>query len=178
MSSNKIVIIDLFQWHSHAHNSCHAPYAAHCPELPFERHYGSSWLMTYGRNPYRFQRPLIVPLSRASSGASRDYGTVYVQKGIVVVGECAVLLITGLHISALSRPSADFTHRVLHTVDGAAENCLTVDLRFARPDWNNMARLTWHAKYPNPLQMYGWVICFEANCKFKFKFYIASCTNT
>ena len=25
MSSNKIVIIDLFQWHSHAHDSCHAP---------------------------------------------------------------------------------------------------------------------------------------------------------
>ena len=77
MSSNKIVIIDLFQWHSHVHDSCHAPHAAHYPELPFERHYGSSWLMTYGRNPYRFQRPLIVPLSIASSGASRDYGTVY-----------------------------------------------------------------------------------------------------
>ena len=37
--------------------------------------------MTYGRNPYRFQRPLIVPLSRASSGASRDYGTVYKIRG-------------------------------------------------------------------------------------------------
>ena len=44
----------------------------------FEMHCGSSWVMTYGRNPYRFQRPLIVPLSRAPSGASRDrYETVY-----------------------------------------------------------------------------------------------------
>ena len=29
---------------------------------------------------------------------------------------------------------------------------------------NNMARLNWHAKYPNPLQIYGWMICFQINC--------------
>ena len=58
-------------------------------------------------------------------------------------------------------------HRVLHTLDVAADNCLTGDFRLARPHWNNMARLSCHAKYPNPLQMYGWVICFEINCTWK-----------
>ena len=58
-------------------------------------------------------------------------------------------------------------NRVLHTLDVAADNCLTGDFRLARPHWNNMARLSCHAKYPNPLQMYGWVICFEINCTWK-----------
>ena len=58
-------------------------------------------------------------------------------------------------------------YRVLHTLDVAADNCLTGDFRLARPHWNNMARLSCHAKYPNPLQLYGWVICFEINCTWK-----------
>ena len=58
-------------------------------------------------------------------------------------------------------------HRVLHTLAGAADNGLTRDFRLARPHWNNMARLSWHAKHPNPLQMYGYVICFEINCTWK-----------
>ena len=58
-------------------------------------------------------------------------------------------------------------HRVLHTLDVVADNCLTGHFRLARPHWNNMARLSCHAKYPNPLQMYGWVICFEINCTWK-----------
>ena len=33
----------------------------------------------------------------------------------------------------------------------------------ARPHLNNMAQLNWHAKYPKPLQIYGWVICYEIN---------------
>ena len=58
-------------------------------------------------------------------------------------------------------------NRVLHTLDVVADNCLTGHFRLARPHWNNMARLSCHAKYPNPLQMYGWVICFEINCTWK-----------
>ena len=58
-------------------------------------------------------------------------------------------------------------YRVLHTLDVVADNCLTGHFRLARPHWNNMARLSCHAKYPNPLQMYGWVICFEINCTWK-----------
>ena len=34
-------------------------------------------------------------------------------------------------------------------------------------DRNNMVWLSWHAKYPNSLQMYLWVICFEINCTWK-----------
>ena len=58
-------------------------------------------------------------------------------------------------------------YRVLHTLDVAADNDLTGNYRLARPHWNNMARLTCNAKFPNPLQMYGWVICFEINCTWK-----------
>ena len=61
----------------------------------------------------------------------------------------------------------EYRYRVLHTLDVAADNCLTGDFRLARPHWNNMARLSCHAKYPNPMQMYGWVICFEINCTWK-----------
>ena len=55
-------------------------------------------------------------------------------------------------------------YRVLHTLDVTADNSLTGDFRLARPHWNNMARLICNAKFHNPLQMYGWVICFEINC--------------
>ena len=48
---------------------------------------------------------------------------------------------------------------VLHTLDVAADNDLTGDFRLARPHWNNMAQLSCIAKFPNPLQMYRWVIC-------------------
>ena len=58
-------------------------------------------------------------------------------------------------------------NRVLHTLDVVADNSLTGHFRLARPHWNNMARLSCHAKYPNRLQMYGWVICFEINCTWK-----------
>ena len=59
------------------------------------------------------------------------------------------------------------SNRVLHTLDVVADNILTGHFRLARPHWNNMARLSCHAKYPNPLQIYGWVICFEINCTWK-----------
>ena len=59
------------------------------------------------------------------------------------------------------------SHRVLHTLDVTADNSLTGDFRLARPHWNNMARLICNAKFHNPLQMYGWVICFEINCTWK-----------
>ena len=51
-------------------------------------------------------------------------------------------------------------NRVLHTLAGAASP--------GTSGWrgNNMARLSCNAKYPNPLQMYGWDICFEINCTF------------
>ena len=55
-------------------------------------------------------------------------------------------------------------NRVLHTLDVTADNSLTGDFRLARPHWNNMARLICNAKFHNPLQMYGWMICFEINC--------------
>ena len=58
------------------------------------------------------------------------------------------------------------SNRVLHTLDVVADNCLTGHFRLARPHWNNMARFSCH-EYPNPLQMYGWVICFEINCTWK-----------
>ena len=61
----------------------------------------------------------------------------------------------------------EWSYRVLHTLDVVADNSLTGHFRLARPHWNNMARLSCHAKYPNPLQMYGWVICFEINCTWK-----------
>ena len=57
--------------------------------------------------------------------------------------------------------------RVLHTLNVAADNGLTGHFRLARPHWNNMARLNCNAKFPNPLQMYEWVICFEINCTWK-----------
>ena len=60
-----------------------------------------------------------------------------------------------------------FMNRALHTLVGVVDNALTGDFRLARPHWNNMARLSWHPKYPNPLQIYGWVICFEINCTWK-----------
>ena len=46
-------------------------------------------------------------------------------------------------------------YRVLHTPVGAADNGLTGDFRLASSHWNTMARLSWHAKYPNPLQLHG-----------------------
>ena len=58
----------------------------------------------------------------------------------------------------------EMEYRVLHALDVAADNGITADFRLARPHWNNMARLSCHAKYPNPLQMYGWLICFKINC--------------
>ena len=58
-------------------------------------------------------------------------------------------------------------YRILHTPVVAADNGLTGDFRLARPHWNNMARLSYNAKFPNPLQMYGWVICFGINCTWK-----------
>ena len=67
-----------------------------------------------------------------------------------------------------TKPCAYFGgYRVLHTLDVVADNSLTGHFRLARPHWNNMARLSCHAKYPNRLQMYGWVICFEINCTWK-----------
>ena len=59
------------------------------------------------------------------------------------------------------------SYRVLHTLDVAADNGLTGNFRSARPHWNKMARLSCNAKFPNPLQMYGWVIWFEINCTWK-----------
>ena len=58
-------------------------------------------------------------------------------------------------------------NRVLRMLAGAADNCLTGNFGLTRPHWNNMVWLSWHTKYPNPLQMYGWVICFEINCTWK-----------
>ena len=57
--------------------------------------------------------------------------------------------------------------RVLHMLVVVADNGLTGAFRLAWPHWNNMARLSCHAKYPNPRQMYAWVICFEINCTWK-----------
>ena len=58
-------------------------------------------------------------------------------------------------------------YRVLHTLDVAADNGLTGDFWLARPHWNSMAWLSCNANFPNLLQMYGWVICFEINCTWK-----------
>ena len=62
--------------------------------------------------------------------------------------------------------------RVLHVLADTADNSLTGDLGLARPHWSNMAWLSWYAKYPNPLQIYGWVICwvmFAYRCWSEFK---------
>ena len=61
-------------------------------------------------------------------------------------------------VQRLSVDATRETHvyRVLHTPVGAADDGLTGDFRLARPHWNTMARLSWHAKYPNPLQLHGW----------------------
>ena len=57
-------------------------------------------------------------------------------------------------------------YRVLQTLAGAADGGLTGNFRWG-PNWNNMAQPSWHAKCPNSLQIYGWVICFEINCTWK-----------
>ena len=71
------------------------------------------------------------------------------------------------HLVAVTWKYKKPCYRVLHTLDVAADNGITADFRLARPQWNNMARLSCHAKYPNPLQMYGWAICFEINCTWR-----------
>ena len=53
-----------------------------------------------------------------------------------------------LVVTAVGRNCYSPVYRVLHTLDVAADNCLTGDFRLARPHWNNMARLSCHAKYP------------------------------
>ena len=58
-----------------------------------------------------------------------------------------------------------FGNRVLHTPVSAAD--LTWHFRLAMPHWNSMARLSWHAKYPKPLQIHECAICFEMNCTWK-----------
>ena len=87
------------------------------------------------------------------------------------LGECdACNWMIVIHIKVFFISSYN-DHRVLHTLDVAADNGITSDFRLTRPHWNNMARLSCHAKYTNPLQMYGWVICFEINCTWKQMFH-------
>ena len=64
-------------------------------------------------------------------------------------------------------PKILHVYRVPHTLANAADTGVTRDFWLARPCWNNMTQLSWHAKYPNSLQIYGWVICFPINCALK-----------
>ena len=64
----------------------------------------------------------------------------------------------------LKSPKGQWDNKVLHMLTGAEDNGLTGDFLLERPDWNNMARLSWHDKFLNPLQIYRWVICFEIKC--------------
>ena len=69
-----------------------------------------------------------------------------------------------LHIRLFPRPFSTHAtgNRVLHMLDVVADNGITAAFRLARPHWNNMAWLSYYAKYPNPLQMYGWMIVLKS----------------
>ena len=83
------------------------------------------------------------------------------SRGVIMTRRQKCSLRTFYRAAQRHRPKS---YRVLHTLDVTADNSLTGDFRLARPHWNNMARLICNAKFHNPLQMYGWVICFEINC--------------
>ena len=89
----------------------------------------------------------------------------YLQQSYVFIEHFMALNINATRkLHKIAHHHNTWLNRVLHTLDVTADNSLTGDFRLARPHWNNMARLICNAKFHNPLQMYGWVICFEINC--------------
>ena len=58
-------------------------------------------------------------------------------------------------------------YRVFYTLTDIADGGLTGNFRVTRPHWNYISRLSCHSKYPNRLQICGWVIYFEINFTWK-----------
>ena len=139
------------------------------PHIPMNKHHEFLWSTTTHPNeqrtntthPYEQTPHILMNSHHASYWANNMHS--YEPPHIPMNKLIPCILTNNHHTSQWTNTH----HRVLHTLDVAADNCLTGDFRLARPHWNNMARLSCHAKYPNPLQMYGWVICFEINCTWK-----------